>query len=504
MRFLLLLLCLLTAVRQQTQARTGEECAYTVIILSSGLDEHILRTMQQVERQAPYPGIQVTWQYKLDHPRRGEEGIRRWALPAATRTDAQQSVTTHSPHRRTSHARIPSQQIASQHTAINDPALITSFIDWSVEHYPARQYILVMSGHAVGWLPSSDVTGLRTPGALVDATLPPAPHHPSYILGYGLSLSLHDQIQALQSSQFMRQGGRFRLVLHDACLMGRAEVMADYAQVADYMIATPEQILDEGTPYAELLRLLSQPVPLADEAHFQQAARKFVDYTIAHGWQATADELSTSCFSASLFLCDLRQFHRVTQVIRSLADELIAPTPGFEYAYHDALPQVHTNALMYTDDLPRAAQINSFDLYHLSSLLAATGSPRMQALHDSLGSALDACLYLRLARPSATPVALSPRSQSPFAQVSLSLSLFAWGRYPDAAQLACYRHTRLCQLTGLDRFFLVNSSLPVVGRTSFPVLTPPCIYPQIGNFCKKSTFATALHRFFSYLCTAKT
>lgn len=472
MCFLLLLLCLLTAVRQQTQARTGEECAYTVIILTSGLDQHTLHTMQQVARQAPYPGIQVTWQYKLDHPRRGEEGIRRWALPAATSTDAQQSVTTHSPHRRTSHDRIPSQQIASQHTAINDPALITSFIDWSIEHYPARQYILVLGSHAVGWMPSADSTGLRSPSALFDATLPPDPANPCYLPGYGHSLSLHDQLQALRRSRYVQRGGRFRLVLHDACLMGRAEVMADYAQVADYMIATPEQLLDQGTPYAQLLRLLAQPSSQADEVSFQQAARTFVDYTTIHGWQANAAERSTSCFSASLFLCDLRRFQQVTEVVRSLADELVAPTPGFEYAYLDALPQVHTNAMMYLDDLPRAAQLNSYDLYHLTSLLAATGSPRMRALHDSLLLALDNCLYLRLARPTAAAALLSPRSRSPFAQVSLSLSLFAWGSRPDAAQLACYRHTRFCQFTGLDRFFLRNTSLPVVGRTSFPAVTP--------------------------------
>lgn len=66
---------------------------------------------------------------------------------------------------------------------------------------------------------------------------------------------------------------KFEFILFDACLMGNIEVLYQLRNKADYIIASPTEILVAGFPYTQTIPLLLQK-----EINFDNVTTEYVNY----------------------------------------------------------------------------------------------------------------------------------------------------------------------------------------------------------------------------------
>ncbi|RKZ00815.1 MAG: hypothetical protein DRQ10_03370 [Candidatus Hydrothermota bacterium] len=94
---------------------------------------------------------------------------------------------------------------------MSDPATLTEFIQYAVQHYPADHYLLLIDDHGGGWR-----------GCCVDEQN-----------GAGDLMSMPELRQAIEEANV-----HFDIILFHACLMGQVEVAYELKDVADYVVAS--------------------------------------------------------------------------------------------------------------------------------------------------------------------------------------------------------------------------------------------------------------------------
>lgn len=124
-----------------------------------------------------------------------------------------------------------------------DPATLADFVQWGVENYPARNYLLVLWDHGRGWQSRALTAAPREVRAI----------HQDVTSG-------SDEMSLAELEQAFASLPRMGTVVFDACLMGMLEVAYSIADSADIMIASEEEIPVEGLPYQSLVgRLVRNP-----------------------------------------------------------------------------------------------------------------------------------------------------------------------------------------------------------------------------------------------------
>lgn len=118
------------------------------------------------------------------------------------------------------------------------------------EEFPAEGYGLVLWSHGTGWLPS-DVN--------------------SYLRSFGQDG--RDNFMELEDLSSALSGHHFDFILFDACYMACTEVAYALRSCADYIIASPTEILANGFPYASIIDDMFER-----EADVTGIASEFYDY----------------------------------------------------------------------------------------------------------------------------------------------------------------------------------------------------------------------------------
>ena len=152
-----------------------------------------------------------------------------------------------------------------------DPTVLTRTLNRMQELFPAKNYGLILWSHANGWVPahtfSSPIpslsaiyslpSGIRMEDLPVVKTFGEA-NRPGGG-GYDVGMELNQLAQAIAASFC-----RLSFIVFDCCLMGGIETLYALRNVADYIIASPTEIMGSGFPY----HLLMQPLflPTADLA----------------------------------------------------------------------------------------------------------------------------------------------------------------------------------------------------------------------------------------------
>lgn len=119
-------------------------------------------------------------------------------------------------------------QVDAQPQNMGDPATLTNFLKYSVEHYPAERFALVLWDHGGG-----SVNGICN-----DENF------------NGDGLDMHELVSALESSPI--SGKKLEWIGFDACLMASAEVARLMAPFASYMVASEESEPGTGWNYSFL------------------------------------------------------------------------------------------------------------------------------------------------------------------------------------------------------------------------------------------------------------
>lgn len=140
---------------------------------------------------------------------------------------------------------------------------------------PADSYGLILWSHGMSWLPK----GYFFPKAYTLRDIKPDANRPRTKY-FGEDRHPGDE----HGTEYMEIGelaealeGNFRFILFDACFMSSVEVAYELKDKADYIIASPAEVIAEGFPYDRIL-----PYLWGDEADFKRICQEFYDYYNTH------------------------------------------------------------------------------------------------------------------------------------------------------------------------------------------------------------------------------
>jgi len=136
-----------------------------------------------------------------------------------------------------------------------DPEVMTNVFNDIFRLSPSESYGLIMGSHGLSWLPESESKkSTRTFGD---------------DKGEEMEISLLNKVLSGVIAK------PFDFLLFDACLMSSMEVLYELRNVAEYIIASPSEILAKGFPYSKIMPLLISD-KLAD--YTRKVAEEFIQY----------------------------------------------------------------------------------------------------------------------------------------------------------------------------------------------------------------------------------
>ena len=130
------------------------------------------------------------------------------------------------------------KNIASKTVHLYEDKSMTNPIDMKemlsdiINKYPSKRYSLILWSHATGWLPSDKIL-----------TYPRKAVVPTKMRSFGDSNGSQMEIRDLANSI---PSNVFDLIIFDACYMGGVEVAYEIKDKANYIIASPTEVLQQG------------------------------------------------------------------------------------------------------------------------------------------------------------------------------------------------------------------------------------------------------------------
>src|SRR5688572_3566185 len=174
-------------------------------------------------------------------------------------------------------ANEPTEQLGE--TDSGDPDVLTKFVEWAVDKYPANRYALVLWNHGGGWQPSEmdkiarqvnapnydpreAVQRSATPLAraffrpTIEKILSlPSPGERAICSDDGSGHSLDTIELGKVLEKIVKKVGRpIDLLGMDACLMSNLEVAFQVRPYVDYVVASEELEPNQGWPYEQVVR----------------------------------------------------------------------------------------------------------------------------------------------------------------------------------------------------------------------------------------------------------
>jgi len=224
---------------------------------------------------------------------------------------------------------------------------LATFGEWTVEHYPADRYMLVIWNHGSGWQGiSSDDSSfyhLSTPEMTSAVT------------------SIAQRINELQPEK-----EKLDIVDHDACLMAMIEVGYELSDSVEIFLASQELEPGDGMPYDDYLTPLAADPDMETENLAKIMVEKFILSYSRDGSQTSDDEDITTATQSAVRTKNLIP---LVQAVDKLAKRLLG-----DFKLYSKLREENNRSLSQL----RAFKDNreNADLYHLvASLQAAKGLP---------------------------------------------------------------------------------------------------------------------------------
>jgi hypothetical protein len=137
-----------------------------------------------------------------------------------------------------------------------NPAVLFRLLNTLQSDWPARFYGLVVLSHATGWLPAN----MSKPEPLLRSVIWDA-----YTPEYQNYMNLADFTNAIPY--------KLDFIIFDACFMGSVEVCYELKDKANYIVASPAEVLVPGFAYSSIMQYLFKP-----EADLVSVAREFYEY----------------------------------------------------------------------------------------------------------------------------------------------------------------------------------------------------------------------------------
>jgi hypothetical protein len=212
-----------------------------------------------------------------------------------------------------------------------DPKVLTQFIKWGVQKYPAKHYLLDVWNHGGGWenLPvdyNYDAIRLAKPSraaklnrlkrALFRTTVKKIHKRKGNLRAIAIDCGSHDYLdnQELRNGVYNGLPGsqKFDILGCDACLMNMLEVAYEMKDTANYMVGSEETEPGAGWPYTAILKQLAAKPTMNPEDLAKTIVAEYGKYFQKARQTATQSAL------------DLGLIQSVAAAVNELAEVLLA------------------------------------------------------------------------------------------------------------------------------------------------------------------------------------
>lgn len=193
------------------------------------------------------------------------------------------------------------------------PTFISNVLATVKKELPADTYGLVVSSHGGGWVPSST--------------------YDEHIKTRFIGQDGDDWLEVPQLAEGLKDT-HFDYILFDACFMASVEALYDLRSTADYIIASPTEVLGTGFPYATVLPLLFT-----------------TDHSLKGVCEAYMKAYENS--SATVSLTDCSQLDALATAMKTVltsVDEKTVSTSGIQ-GYEGFNPHLYFDLLQYVEAL---------------------------------------------------------------------------------------------------------------------------------------------------------
>ena len=216
------------------------------------------------------------------------------------------------------------------------PVTLYNFLSYGVELYPARHYLVVLSGHSAGVEPSyllrDDSSG-------------------SYMSFRQLKVVFEQLYDDLTNTRFNDgRAAKIDILGFDTCLMSMAEICCELKGCVDIVIGSETYTPSSGWPYQSILEELgnsmeftdeSKPAPLSPDELAIKVVDKYLDFY---------KDYVTAGVSVALSALDVRKVEGLAPHVKELAvlltNELIAEHPELEAGKPEKKVRPLTDALV--------------------------------------------------------------------------------------------------------------------------------------------------------------
>ena len=370
-----------------------------------------------------------------------------------------------------------------------DPAVLQGVLDRVVEKAPAKQYVLVIEGHGIGFAPDLDYP---KDGPLWNTWVPrmwkSAPQaSPRKLKMRGLvrdnynggpDMNMYDLSKAISTSKL----GHLPLMMLNVCSMGDLESVTEIKDLVDYLIASPFAVSENPAPVTELVRALQQKKGI--KAQVEQMFR-----LMREGW---IREYKEDCggWTANMALYNLSQLDDVIAQMKRLCDRLCEIYPNNREAIHSAADKVYR----YNNE----PHYDSMDYARL--LAELTGDAEIKDIYEKMAAAYDKVIVYETQYVENYPTL--PR-------FSLGFSLFDNDYFVYAPTRGewyfadCYEFCTFHKLTNWGHWLRMHEKTPTGNPCGQVERTPTS--PFLTKSKKKLKFRQVFfrHELFRYLCISK-
>lgn len=173
----------------------------------------------------------------------------------------------------------------------SNPATLKMAINYMLEHYPNREYGLIMWSHGGGWIPGDkwfEITKPHYKYSMSSSVSQSAPASSASVSASGLPLITKNDMQTRYFAYEPAPNGKnntmelkdmvtaipdrlFDFILFDACYMGCVEVAYALKDKARYFISSTTEIMGSGFPYRSVTGKLAR-------GYLMGACRDFYSY----------------------------------------------------------------------------------------------------------------------------------------------------------------------------------------------------------------------------------
>lgn len=209
-----------------------------------------------------------------------------------------------------------------------DPSVMREVFDKVIADYPADSYGLVLWSHGTAWLPYNVKPMLRSFGQ----------DESNWMEIDELAEALPDHV--------------FDFIMFDACYMASTEVAYALRDKADYILASPTEVLGEGFPYKLIIGNF-----FTETADLQQIAESFYNY-----YNQQTDEYQ----SASVSLIATEQLDNLAAICREIVigkENTIATLPIQELQQLEYLGYTYHALYDFDDFISRLATETQYTNY---------------------------------------------------------------------------------------------------------------------------------------------